>query len=168
MAESNAHTPFESVDQSTLITTKTAQGLVTLDIGGRIFRVYKETLRASPDSMLGKMFSGQHHVEPNADGHYFFDRDPDLVTPIINFYRSRKLFVGSGINVNGVREEARLATDVRSILAIGFRGDFSGVAKLTQNSSHFWLGLEFFMADTLECTMKSSGLRTPHRPFAYV
>ncbi|KAJ3085291.1 hypothetical protein HK102_000137 [Quaeritorhiza haematococci] len=57
--------------------------------------------------MLGAMFSGRHHVEPNAEGHYFFDRDPDHVTPIINFYRTRKLILGTGVNVGGVKEEAR-------------------------------------------------------------
>ncbi|KAJ3082469.1 BTB/POZ domain-containing protein kctd9 [Quaeritorhiza haematococci] len=115
MPESNATSSSANQLGTQSPTTIHKEDLVTLDIGGRIFRIHKESLCAFPDSMLGKMFSEWHHVEPNPDGHYFFDRDPELVAPIINFYRSHKLFVVPGINVEGVKEEARLAMMQRCI-----------------------------------------------------
>jgi hypothetical protein len=65
--------------------------VIRLDVGGKIFATYKETLLKYPETMLSAMFNNGHTLKPNENGHYFFDRDPKLFKVIMRFYRTGKL-----------------------------------------------------------------------------
>jgi len=59
---------------------------VKLDIGGRIFATTSATLSKEP-SMLSSMFSGHFDMEPDEDGCYFIDRNPDFFPIILDYLR---------------------------------------------------------------------------------
>ena len=82
---------------------------IRLNIGGKLFYTSKTTLTVSePDSMLARMFSDR--LTPcykDQQGNYLIDRSPHYFEPILNFLRTGKLIIDSGINPLGVLEEAR-------------------------------------------------------------
>jgi hypothetical protein len=63
---------------------------VILNVGGRRFETYVSTLTQYPDSLLGAMFSERNAElkKPDANGEYFFDRNPEAFEPILQFYRT--------------------------------------------------------------------------------
>ena len=63
--------------------------ILTLDVGGTIFRTTRATLVKYPSSMLGKLFDPASDLPPAtmASGNYFIDRDPERY----NQYKSRTL-----------------------------------------------------------------------------
>jgi BTB/POZ domain-containing protein len=63
--------------------------IVTLDVGGKIFRTSTKTLEQFPNSMLARMFAetNESMVKPQADGSYFIDRSPHLFKHILQQYR---------------------------------------------------------------------------------
>ena len=51
--------------------------IISLDVGGRVFKTSKKTLLKSPQSKLAGLANGQEVFPRQADGSYFIDRDPE-------------------------------------------------------------------------------------------
>ncbi|XP_078681685.1 uncharacterized protein LOC144916433, partial [Branchiostoma floridae x Branchiostoma belcheri] len=65
--------------------------VVTLDVGGHIYRTTMTTLTRYPDSMLGAMFGGDLETLRDDQGRYFIDRDGTLFRHVLNFLRTGQL-----------------------------------------------------------------------------
>ena len=65
--------------------------IILLDIGGKLFKTYRDTLTSVKGSMLSSMFSGQYKNKQQNDGSYFIDRDPKTFEIILSFYRTHML-----------------------------------------------------------------------------
>jgi hypothetical protein len=61
--------------------------LVKLNIGGTIFKCYAETLKTFPDSKLARLNDNQKGAFDFKEEEYFFDRDPNLFSYILDSYR---------------------------------------------------------------------------------
>eukprot|EP00941_MAST-03F_sp_MAST-3F-sp1_P003873 g3873.t1 len=81
--------------------------IVILNVGGRRFHTRVSTLCSAPNTLLGAMFSERNRamLKPDSNGEFFFDRDPDAFSAVINFHRNGKLFVPPGCNSDLVKEE---------------------------------------------------------------
>uniref|UniRef100_A0A803SN93 Potassium channel tetramerisation-type BTB domain-containing protein n=1 Tax=Anolis carolinensis TaxID=28377 RepID=A0A803SN93_ANOCA len=62
-------------------------GLVTLNVGGKLYSTTLETLTRFPDSMLGAMFRGPQPALTDSRGNYFIDRDGKAFRHVLNFLR---------------------------------------------------------------------------------
>lgn len=61
---------------------------VILNVGGKRFITYKETLQRYPDTLLGRMFSSSAVMaHPDCNGEYFFDRNARFFSFILNWYQ---------------------------------------------------------------------------------
>lgn len=61
-------------------------GRVTINVSGRLFVTYCQTLARFPDTLLG---SDEREYFYDADRkEYFFDRDPALFARVLSYYRS--------------------------------------------------------------------------------
>ena len=64
--------------------------LVSLDVGGKIFKTKMETLTKYPDSALARMFTDpviEESLTKTENGEYFLDVDPDDFEVIMKFLR---------------------------------------------------------------------------------
>jgi len=63
--------------------------IICLNVGGKRFDIRRSTIDLIPDSLLAKCFNGDFKLpEKDANGLYFFDRDPVLFSLILEVYRS--------------------------------------------------------------------------------
>ncbi|XP_019616694.1 PREDICTED: BTB/POZ domain-containing protein KCTD19-like [Branchiostoma belcheri] len=69
----------------------TSSDVVTLDVGGHVYRTTMTTLTRYPDSMLGAMFGGDFDALRDDQGRYFIDRDGTLFRHVLNFLRTGQL-----------------------------------------------------------------------------
>ncbi|KAF6390189.1 potassium voltage-gated channel subfamily D member 1 [Rhinolophus ferrumequinum] len=66
-----------------------ADEVLVVNVSGRRFETWKNTLDRYPDTLLG---SSEKEFFYDADsGEYFFDRDPDMFRHVLNFYRTGRL-----------------------------------------------------------------------------
>ncbi|XP_043102129.1 potassium voltage-gated channel subfamily D member 3 isoform X2 [Puntigrus tetrazona] len=63
--------------------------LIILNVSGRRFQTWRNTLDRYPDTLLGSTEKEFFFNEETRE--YFFDRDPDVFRSILNFYRTGKL-----------------------------------------------------------------------------
>ncbi|KAF3860543.1 hypothetical protein F7725_000798 [Dissostichus mawsoni] len=63
--------------------------LIILNVSGRRFETWKNTLDRYPDTLLGSSEKEFFYNEETKE--YFFDRDPDVFRSVLNFYRTGKL-----------------------------------------------------------------------------
>ncbi|XP_055022435.1 potassium voltage-gated channel subfamily D member 3 [Boleophthalmus pectinirostris] len=63
--------------------------LIVLNVSGRRFQTWKNTLDRYPDTLLGSSEKEFFYNEETKE--YFFDRDPDVFRCVLNFYRTGKL-----------------------------------------------------------------------------
>uniref|UniRef100_A0A8C4GTB7 A-type voltage-gated potassium channel KCND1 n=1 Tax=Dicentrarchus labrax TaxID=13489 RepID=A0A8C4GTB7_DICLA len=63
--------------------------LIILNVSGRRFETWRNTLDRYPDTLLGSSEKEFFYNEETKE--YFFDRDPDVFRSILNFYRTGKL-----------------------------------------------------------------------------
>lgn len=63
--------------------------LIILNVSGRRFQTWRNTLDRYPDTLLGSSEKEFFFNEETRE--YFFDRDPDSFRSILNFYRTGKL-----------------------------------------------------------------------------
>ncbi|XP_048408799.1 potassium voltage-gated channel subfamily D member 3 isoform X2 [Stegostoma tigrinum] len=63
--------------------------LIILNVSGRRFQTWKNTLERFPDTLLGSTEKEFFFHEETKE--YFFDRDPDIFRNVLNFYRTGKL-----------------------------------------------------------------------------
>nr|XP_026693459.1 potassium voltage-gated channel protein Shal [Ciona intestinalis] len=68
---------------------KTKDTLITLNISGRRFQTWKNTLEKFPDTMLGSQEKEFFYDDDRKE--YFFDRDPEIFRHILSFYRTGKM-----------------------------------------------------------------------------
>jgi len=69
--------------------------IVTLDVGGTLFKTTLTTLRQYPGSMLAAMIdrsSGRAPAMKSEDGSYFIDRNPKAFAAVLNYLRTKKVF----------------------------------------------------------------------------
>ena len=85
------------ITMSTLLREVHFPDVITLDIGGTIFKTTRNTLAKDPDSMLAAMFSGRFEVKPDDKGAYFIDRDGTHFRHILNFLRCGELLVSKEV-----------------------------------------------------------------------
>ncbi|KAI4650769.1 hypothetical protein J4E93_003126 [Alternaria ventricosa] len=64
---------------------------MTLDIGGRRFRVARSTLEAE-SGLFQRQFSDCYSWTPEPDGSYFLDADPDLFEHLLRYMRRPEVF----------------------------------------------------------------------------
>ncbi len=87
---------------------------MTLNVGGKLFTTTRMTLTSKePYSMLSRMFAsepGRTGLNPSAvdpSGAYLIDRSPTYFEPVLNYLRTGRLVLDTGVNVQGVLEEAQ-------------------------------------------------------------
>ena len=68
---------------------------IILNVGGRRFETYRETLQRRPNTRLGQMFAMLS--QPRSAEEYFFDRNPRCFAAILDWYRTKRLLVPEGI-----------------------------------------------------------------------
>ena len=61
-----------------------------LNVGGKFYTTSLSTLTKYPDSMLGRMFSGDLPSTKDSQGNFLIDRDGELFRYILTFLRSSK------------------------------------------------------------------------------
>ncbi|XP_052778517.1 potassium voltage-gated channel subfamily B member 1-like [Mya arenaria] len=75
-------------DNSTIVWQISNQSLVKLDIGGTVFKCYRETLYSFPESKLARLQEDDLVLETSTDrNEYFFDRNPVFFNIILDAYR---------------------------------------------------------------------------------
>jgi len=65
--------------------------ILTLDISGRKFKVSRDILEAE-SGLFALQFSGRFAWEPEADGSYFLDADPELFGHLVRFMRRPQVY----------------------------------------------------------------------------
>ena len=72
-----------------------SDSIVTLDVGGQMFKTQISTLTKYPGSMLAAMFNHQDQgmvpMAKTKDGAYFLDVDPSHFREILNYLRYGKI-----------------------------------------------------------------------------
>lgn len=76
---------------------------VVLNVGGRRFQTSKETLCSDPNSMLAAMAKRHMATEDDAT---FIDRDPVRFGHVLNYLRSRTIYLDCVSDLQAVQEEA--------------------------------------------------------------
>ena len=69
--------------------SKRRDELIILNVSGRRFQTWRNTLDRYPDTLLGSSEKEFFYNEETKE--YFFDRDPDTFRSVLNFYRTGKL-----------------------------------------------------------------------------
>ncbi|XP_064160977.1 potassium voltage-gated channel subfamily D member 3-like isoform X3 [Anguilla rostrata] len=69
--------------------SKRQDELIVLNVSGRRFQTWRNTLDRYPDTLLGSSEKEFFYNEETKE--YFFDRDPDSFRSVLNFYRTGKL-----------------------------------------------------------------------------
>jgi hypothetical protein len=74
---------------------------LTLDIGGRKFKVSRDTLKAESGLFERQLSDRFPPWQPEADGSYFLDADPDLFVHLLRFMRRPEVFPVFYSKMNG-------------------------------------------------------------------
>eukprot|EP00741_Cyanophora_paradoxa_P022049 tig00021433_g21285.t1 len=61
--------------------------IITLNVGGKIFQVGSETLKASVDSIFPAILSGGYDIKKDEKGAIFLDRAPDAFRFVLSWLR---------------------------------------------------------------------------------
>ena len=84
--------------------------IITLDVGGKIFRTTQKTLTRQPDSLLAKMFGPPNYhnlYRPSTpemkDGAYFLDLDPRGFEVILGYLRHNIKILPLGVHIMTVQ-----------------------------------------------------------------
>ena len=87
-----------------------ADSIITLDVGGKIFRTYIQTLTKYPESLLAVMFShtdkGMAPMPKTKDGYYFLDVNPVYFELILDYLRNGEILTKNEEILQGVRSLA--------------------------------------------------------------
>jgi len=80
---------------------------VILNVGGRRFETYTQTLTRFPDSLVGVMFAERNKNlrKPDKNGEYFFDRSYEAFEVILNYFRTGDLIIPPHIPRRVIRQE---------------------------------------------------------------
>ncbi len=63
-------------------------------VESKLFNTYKETITKHPDTMLARMLTGEQ-AKRNEKGEYFFNRNPETYSAILEWYKTGLLRVPS-------------------------------------------------------------------------
>ncbi|XP_046366378.1 potassium voltage-gated channel protein Shaw-like isoform X1 [Haliotis rufescens] len=77
---------------------------IKLCVGGLYFTTSAEVLSRFPETKLGQISPACQYYDGTAD-EYYFDRDPDVFSCILNMYRTSELHLPSNICGNAIRRE---------------------------------------------------------------
>ena len=82
MAEESETTPEPGSETNAVGTIENENNrgkddILTLDVGGQVFKTSKRTLLRAPQSKLADMANGQEVFRRQDDGSYIIDRDPE-------------------------------------------------------------------------------------------
>lgn len=77
---------------------------VKLNVGGTVYETSLSTLTRFPESMLGVMFSGRHHLAIENDGAIFIDRDGQHFREIMKFLRNPNSYSTEGMSDRELKE----------------------------------------------------------------
>jgi len=80
---------------------------VVLNVGGKRFETYAQTLARFPDSLMGVMFAERNKNlrKPDKNGEYFFDRSYEAFEVILNYFRTGSLIIPSHIPRRMMKQE---------------------------------------------------------------
>jgi BTB/POZ domain len=80
--------------------------ILNIDVGGQKFRVLRETVMRYSSSLLAQVVSGKdiHHMVI-LDGCYFFDRNPQYFSVILDYMRIGKIFLPPSLLEDQLKEE---------------------------------------------------------------
>jgi hypothetical protein len=85
-----------------------ANPIVSLDIGGKTFRVLRETIMKYPQGTLAQVISGKDtHNLIKVDNNYFFDRNPHYFEVVLDFLRNGKLIKPDKLSDGLLNEELK-------------------------------------------------------------
>jgi hypothetical protein len=79
--------------------------IVILNVGGKRFTTYKHTILSIPQGLLSDFFTQNYYKWVSDEGDYFFDRNPKLFAPILEFYRTGILSVPENISFSALWRE---------------------------------------------------------------
>lgn len=78
---------------------------VRLNVGGRIHVTQKATLLKYPETLLARGLTRPELFKTEEDGSYFFDRNPDLFSYVLDFYRTGELVYPTMISQEAFNKE---------------------------------------------------------------
>ena len=83
------------------------QERVKLNVGGRVFETYISTLQKYPHTLLATMFDSRnsHLRRKNKEGTYFFDRNSEAFSAILDWYRNGVLSLPPNLPLQIIRQE---------------------------------------------------------------
>lgn len=84
--------------------------MIRLNVGGTRFEATVATLTRVKPTYFSTMFSSNSGVEPNRDGEYVIDRDPDHFKLILNYLRGNE-----DTALDDIREEPWSRRDLRKL-----------------------------------------------------
>lgn len=79
---------------------------VTLNVSGKKFTIGKTILQRFPDTILGRLTIESPHYDPSSD-EFFFDRNPKMVLPMLDLYRTGELHLPSNLCTFTIKNELR-------------------------------------------------------------
>mmetsp|Transcript_23387 Transcript_23387/g.79227 ORF Transcript_23387/g.79227 Transcript_23387/m.79227 type:complete len:270 (-) Transcript_23387:168-977(-) len=88
------YTPITVPNGAKLVESSEFPKIVHINVGGHRFMTTIATLRADPNSMLGRMFSGDHPILRDDDGAFVIDRDGRHFHHILNYLRDGSVPIG--------------------------------------------------------------------------
>ncbi|PIO66718.1 K+ channel tetramerization domain protein, partial [Teladorsagia circumcincta] len=89
---------------------------LSINISGRKFETWKNTLEKFPETLLGSNEKEFFYDEDT--GEYFFDRDPDIFRHILTFYRTGKLHNAAFEFVHHGRARSRRERSIMSVIDV--------------------------------------------------
>ncbi|XP_067672523.1 potassium voltage-gated channel protein Shaw-like [Haliotis asinina] len=79
---------------------------VTLNVSGKRFTIGKTILQRYPDTILGRLTTESHNYDQTCD-EFFFDRNPKMVLPLLDLYRTGELHLPSHLCTFTIKNELR-------------------------------------------------------------
>ncbi|ELU08574.1 hypothetical protein CAPTEDRAFT_53144, partial [Capitella teleta] len=79
---------------------------ITISVGGQTFMTSERTLKKHPDTRLGRL-NQSDTAYLKEQGFYFYDRNSDFFSSVLNFYRSGELHLPSNFCLSLVQEEMK-------------------------------------------------------------
>ena len=80
--------------------------IVRIDVGGTVFSTRFSTLKALPDTRLGRLSTSSDEYFNEKD-YFYFDRNPDLFQNILDLYRHGELHVPSYVCAASLKKELK-------------------------------------------------------------
>lgn len=127
-------------------------GTVVFDVGGRRFKVLRQTVQAQPSTLLATLLDD---VSIDSSKPIFVDANPDRFNHILDWYRYREMFVPSYCPVDAVLRDARffLLPDVIRVNGISYalRPPFVEETRdaLVRVVTSYWPNFEKYIQDLI-------------------